>query len=157
MRSITAFLFAVALLAHAPTAIAQIAGVPVSCADFRGVAVALSDAPGLPDVGAARVVNGQPVIFLNSRVLSQQPPEMQLFWYAHECAHHALGHLASVHPFNEAAADCWAVRTGRQQGWFPPYAFQGLIAVLGRSPGSVWGHLPGPQRIANMQSCYTAP
>ena len=95
-----------------------------------------------------------PVIYMNPGVLQQQPVEMQLFWYAHECAHHALGHLAYPNLMNEAAADCWAVRVGRSQGWFPPYAFQYLVQVLGNSPGSLWGHLPGPARIQNMAQCY---
>jgi len=146
-----------AVLATGSAAEAQIAGVPVSCVDFRGFPVALVPAPQLPDVGAARIVNGQPVILINPRVLSAQAPVMQLFWYAHECAHHVRGHLANIAISNEADADCWAVKTGRNQGWFPPQAFQLLVEVLGNSPGSLWGHLPGPQRIQNMWGCYNQP
>jgi hypothetical protein len=133
---------------------AQIAGYPVSCVDFQGRPVALSAAPQLPDVGAARIFNGQPVILMNPLVLNQQPPVLQLFWYAHECAHHVLGHIVNPNLTNEASADCWAVKTGRQQGWFPPGAFQLLAQVLQNSPGSIWGHLPGPARIQNMMACY---
>jgi hypothetical protein len=136
-------------------AYAQIAGIPVSCRDFRGVPVALVPDPTLPDVGAARIVNNQPVIFMNPAVLNVQAPAMQLFWYAHECGHHALGHMVNLNQMSEAQADCWAVRTGRSQGWFPPQAFQLLIATLGNSPGDFWGHLPGPARIRNMAACYS--
>jgi hypothetical protein len=91
---------------------------------------------------------------MNPLVLNQQPPVLQLFWYAHECAHHVLGHIVNPNLTNEASADCWAVKTGRQQGWFPPGAFQLLAQVLQNSPGSIWGHLPGPARIQNMMACY---
>lgn len=156
-RSLGVTLFCIAVLAAVPAAEAQIGGVPVSCADFRGIPVALVPAPGLADVGAARIVNGQPVIFLNPQILGAQAREMQLFWYAHECAHHVRGHLVNLVMTNEADADCWAVKTGRNQGWFPPQAFQLLVQTLGNSPGSMWGHLPGPARIRNMWSCYNQP
>ncbi len=129
----------------------------MSCNDFQGHPVVLAAAPSLPDVGAARIVNNQPVIFMNPSVLGAYPPVMQLFWYAHECAHHALGHLVTMASTNEADADCWAVRTGRSQGWFPPQAFQLLVATLGNSPGSTWGHLPGPARVGHMWACYNQP
>jgi hypothetical protein len=156
-KCLSVTLFCVTVLGVVPFAEAQIAGVPVSCFDFRGLPVALVPAPGLQDVGMARIVNNQPVIFLNPQVLGAQPREMQLFWYAHECAHHVRGHLANLAITNEADADCWAVKTGRNQGWFPPQAFQFLVQTLGSSPGSVWGHLPGPARIGNMWSCYSQP
>lgn len=132
-----------------------IAGVPVYCADFRGIPVTLFPDATLPDVGRATLgPNGEPVMILNPAVMNRLPPTMQLFWYAHECAHHVLGHMANPGPANESMADCWAVRTGRDQGWFPPQAFEQLVYTLGNSPGSVWGHLPGPARIQNMASCY---
>jgi hypothetical protein len=152
--SVMAVLSCVSVLGSGAVAQAQIAGVPVSCYDFQSRPVALVPAPNLPDVGAARIVNNQPVIFMNPAVLGPQAPVMQLFWYAHECAHHVLGHLAMIARTNEANADCWAVKTGRSQGWFPPQAFQLLVLTLGNSPGSVWGHLPGPARIQNMWNCY---
>jgi len=142
-------------LTHVASADAQVAGVPVSCVDFAGRSVALVADPTLPDVGAARIVYGQPVILMNPVVLNRQTRELQLFWYAHECAHHALGHMVNPGPTNEAMADCWAVRTGRQQRWFPPASFQALAQVLQNSPGSIWGHLPGPARLRNMWSCYS--
>jgi hypothetical protein len=133
-----------------------IAGVPVYCSDFRGFPVFLISNPNLQDVGMATLgPSGEPVMILNPIIMNSLAPELQLFWYAHECAHHALGHVANRTPFNEAEADCWAVVTGRDQGWFPPQAFQGLISILGNNPGSAWGHLPGPKRIRNMMRCYS--
>lgn len=142
-------------LTRVAAADAQIAGVPVSCVDFAGRSIALIADPTLPDVGAARIVNGQPAILMNPVVLNRQPRELQLFWYAHECAHHALAHAANPSLTNEAMADCWAVRIGRQQQWFSPASFQVLAQALQDSPGSIWGHLPGPLRLRNMWSCYS--
>jgi hypothetical protein len=147
----------VLLASGSGTARAQhmIGGMPVYCNDFRGIPVTLIANPALNDVGMATLgPAGQPVMILNPTVVGAMPPAMQLFWYGHECAHHALGHIARRGITNEAEADCWAVRTGRQQGWFPPQAFQYLIAYLGNSPGSAWGHLPGPARVQNMMACY---
>ncbi|MBM3526572.1 MAG: hypothetical protein FJX62_00635 [Alphaproteobacteria bacterium] len=136
----------------------MVGGMPVYCNDFRGIPVVLVPNAGLNDVGMATLgPGGQPVMILNPMVMNSLPPVMQLFWYGHECAHHVLGHIARRSPTNEAEADCWSVRTGRQQGWFPPQAFQLLITTLGNSPGSPWGHLPGPARIRNMMNCYQMP
>ena len=150
-----AFLSGLVVYQHSASAQTMIGGMPVSCNDFRGFPVYVVANPMLNDVGMATLgPNGQPIMVLNPGVLQSQPPVLQLFWYAHECAHHVLGHIVNRSQLNEAQADCWAVRTGRQQGWFPPQAFQLLIQVLGNSPGSPWGHLPGPAQIQNMLSCY---
>lgn len=115
----------------------RIDGFPVNCGGYPTVLN-----PQLPDAG---FFNGQ-AIFLNPQVLGQLPTPLKLYWYAHECAH-GLG-IA-----DEAAADCWAVRTGRDQGWFPPAAFGALMQMFGGNPGSI-RHLPGPLRVQNMIRCY---
>ena len=143
------------LTSVAGAAAQTVGGVPVSCVDFAGRPVALIADPTLPDVGAARIFNGQPVIVMNPQVLNRQPQVLQLFWYAHECAHHVLGHVVHMSPMNESMADCWAVKTGRQHQWFPPAGFEALAQVIGNSPGSIWGHLPGPARLENMRACYS--
>ncbi|HEV7258903.1 MAG TPA: hypothetical protein VGN82_14075 [Bosea sp. (in: a-proteobacteria)] len=133
----------------------MIGGVPVSCVNFQGFPVMLVPNAQLNDIGRAVMApNGQPVMLLNPIGMNNLPPSLQLFIYAHECAHHALGHLANPSLASESQADCWAIQTGRNQGWFPPHAFQALIAYLGNSPGSPWGHFPGPQRIQNIMMCY---
>jgi hypothetical protein len=87
-----------------------IGGMPVSCIDASGVPVVVVSNHLLGDVGVATHELGAPVIHMNPHVLLQMPGALQLFWYGHECAHHVLG-------ASEAAADCWSVRTGRDQGW----------------------------------------
>lgn len=148
------FLFSIGSSAQAQHIIG---GMPVTCNDFRGIPVILVPNPNLNDVGMATLgPQGQPIMMLNPNVISSLPPVMQLFWYAHECAHHALGHIINRNITNEAEADCLAIKIGRDQGWFPPQAFQQLIIMLGNNSGSPWGHLPGPMRIQNMMNCYSS-
>lgn len=160
MKPVATALAAGLALFAAQTAKAQhmIAGYPVFCNDFRGLPVQLIVDPTLNDVGRATLdAYGRPIMLLNPTVLQRLSPELQLFWYGHECAHHVLGHAVRPHLGNESEADCWAVRTGRAQGWFPPQAFHGLTQMLYANPGTGEGHLPGPQRIQNMIACYNAP
>lgn len=94
----------------------------------------------IPDVAIARPEG----IYLNPALFSL-PGTLQQFIYAHECAH-----MQGI--LNEAAADCWAIRTGRNQGWFPPPAFGLLIQFFQNNPGD-WTHAPGPVRLQNLANC----
>ena len=115
-----------------------IGGVPVSCRGAVTIVAPIDD--------IARAVPGQ--IILNP-MLFQLPPVVQVFVYAHECAHQIVGS-------NEMAADCWAIKLGRNQGWLPAAAIGVIQQYFGNSPGD-WTHEPGPTRIARMQSCYASP
>jgi hypothetical protein len=96
------------------------------------------------DIGMA--LPGQ--IILNP-ILFNYYPFIQLFVYYHECAHQYVGR-------NEPAADCWAIRLGRDRGWLPP-AFANMIAMqFINSPGD-WTHAPGPWRVQMMANCYNTP
>jgi hypothetical protein len=112
-------------------------GIPVACGALPTVIT-----PTIPDAG---MNNGQ-AIWLNPMVLGQLPTVLKLYVYAHECGHAAEGP-------NEVDADCWAIRTGRDQGWFPPQAFALLIQFFQNNPGSL-RHPPGPVRVQNMMQCY---
>jgi hypothetical protein len=82
------------------------------CTDIRGIPVASIRSDNIDDIAYANIINGQPVIFYNIRVLSWLEPQTRLFMYAHECAHHVLGHtLGTSHPLSrEQEADCWAIK-----------------------------------------------
>ena len=95
----------------------------------------------IPDIAMAR----SGVIMLNPQFFNLPAP-LQLFIYAHECAHHIVGGT-------ESASDCWAARTGRQQGWFRREDLVHIRQMFGGSPGD-WTHAPGPQRVANIVDCY---
>jgi hypothetical protein len=115
----------------------SIDGIPVSCGGLPTILT-----PNIPDVA---MNNGQ-AILINPNVAGSQPTVLKLFWYAHECGHSVVG-------ANESAADCWAIRTGRDQGWFPPNAFGLLINMFKNNPGDMT-HAPGPARVNNMIQCY---
>jgi hypothetical protein len=112
-------------------------GIPVFCGNLPTVVT-----PNIPD-GAMN--NGQ-AILLNPMVLGRLPTVLKLYVYAHECGHAVVG-------ADEVGADCWAIRTGRDQGWFPPEAFGLLIEFFRNNPGSL-RHPPGLVRVNNMMQCY---
>jgi len=99
----------------------------------------------IPDVG---INDGRGVIYLNPVFLQRMSTPVKLFWVAHECGHFFVGS-------SEAGADCWAIRTGRNQGWFPPQAFQELMYWMQNNPGD-FTHAPGPERIRLMWQCYNS-
>jgi hypothetical protein len=150
IRSVLGFAILPGALTPAPYADAQviaiapgefsIAGYPVNCGPLPTIITSQ-----IPD---AAINNGQ-AILINPAVVGFLRPVLQLFVYAHECGHAVVGS-------NEVAADCWAIRTGRDQGWFPPQSFQLLIQMFQGNPGDI-NHPPGPARIAAMMQCYQAP
>ena len=152
------FIFMVLLIPSIGKSQTIIAGVPVNCVDAYGAPVVTISAPYLGDVGMARIEsNGVRVIYLNPFILNNLPPSVQLFVYAHECAHHALGHTYGFNQFSrEIEADCWAIRTGRDHDWITPNALTMLSYYYIGNPGSFWGHLPGPQRVQNFFNCYNS-
>ena len=113
-------------------------GIPIVCGGNIFVLT-----PQVPDVG---INSGKGEIYLNPVILGQLPTVLRLFWVAHECGHSVVGS-------NESAADCWAIRTGRDQGWFPPQAFNLLMEMFRNNPGDML-HPSGPNRVANMLQCY---
>ena len=61
-------------------------------------------------VAMASVQEGEPVILYDPGVLSFFHPVTRLFWYGHECGHHALGHLELGYQALslEQQADCYS-------------------------------------------------
>jgi hypothetical protein len=85
-------------------------------------------------------------IYFNESKMSQSPTALKRWVYGHECGHYQKG-------LNETAADCWSIRTGKQQGWFRESDFSKLEAVFANNPGDLT-HPPGPMRIENMKKCF---
>ena len=126
-----------------------IAGVPVYCTSYgTGQPVAFVPNPALNDIGRARP-GMPPTIELNPLLLAQLPAKLQLFWYGHECGHHALGPSNS-----ETNADCWSIRIGKQQGLFSRQDVLGFAPFFANNLGSPWGHLPGPVRAQAFVQCF---
>jgi hypothetical protein len=121
----------------------QIGGIPVSC----GPAITVLRG-GIGD--SARAVPGNPpAIILDPSLFGSFPVPVQFFVYAHECGHHVVGS-------NENAADCWAAKLGRDQGWFTNVTMNFLTQVFQWNPGD-WTHAPGPIRLQNIANCYSNP
>jgi len=125
------------------------------CNDFRGISVA-SIRSNVDNVAIASLApNGRPIIRWNPYVLSSFHPITRLFWYMHECAHHALGHtIGSAHPFvREKQADCWAIRTMFRRGMLDRRALRIIQIDLSNLPGDGWIYLPGPLRSISLEGC----
>lgn len=116
----------------------RISGVPFNCGSIPTYLY-----PGGGDIATATPGS----INLNWPLYSSQPPAVQAFVYAHECAHHLYGS-------DENIADCWAVKIGRNQGFLNPGSIQQICSAVYLSPGD-WSHFPGPQRCQNMIACFS--
>jgi hypothetical protein len=125
------------------------------CFDASGRSVISVDTPDLPVLAKAAIEGGEPVLRVNTSVIAGLSPRAQLFFYAHECARHALGHPLSAAPTLERArrADCWALATLRGSGALDePGAVQALEAEL-RFSAEQWRLLPGPVREVELTGC----
>jgi hypothetical protein len=147
-----------AAVAIAVPAAASAQAVYEGCVDSRGVSVASVPTGQIGDVAMAAVDpwTGTPVIFYNPLALSWLAPATRRFLYAHECAHHALGHTITGYTapvYQEQEADCWAARRLADGGSFTD-ADRGPIAQdLARLAPGDWAHLPGTRRAANLEAC----
>jgi hypothetical protein len=126
------------------------------CVDSMGVAVASVQNFAVSDVAQASFAsNGAPIILYNPRVLSWFAPQTRLWWYGHECAHHALGHLhlQAFPPAAERQADCWAAKELVRKGLLARSDLQIVAADLARLARGDWSHLPGAYRGIDVISC----
>lgn len=145
--------------AAAVALVGSVGGQPISfdgCVDSRGFAVASQANEEIADVAQARLApNGAPVIFYNRRVLSWFSPETRLWWYGHECAHHALGHLraGTFPPAAERQADCWAASELVRKELLSKEDLRVVAADLARLGRGDWSHLPGAFRAIDVLSC----
>jgi hypothetical protein len=112
-----------------------VAGRKLSCGktatllrDFEGIAVSST------------------VIMLNMQALKDLPRPVQWLIYYHECGH-------VVHGPSETAADCYAVRRARREGWLSDTALDDICAVF-----NIAGHGPlhpdPAQRCDELRQCF---
>jgi len=126
-----------------------------NCVNFAGFNV--QQVPGNIS-GAMATVSpyGQPIIVYNPQQMAGLTPVMRDFIFAHECAHHVLGHGAiqpGNNPIAEQDADCWGIQALVNGFGLHPgniHQLQALLASFG--PGD-WAHFPGPIRAQNLPSC----
>lgn len=159
MRTLLSFLVSLSLCLFPAVGQAQpvfwsvnVRGLQMNCTSNAGEAVAIAIDPTLNNVGIAnRMMNGLPIIVFNPNVVGRFSNIVAQWWFAHECAHHALpGYLNS-----ETNADCFAVRQLRDFGILRnAYQLQRLAMELSTLPGSpATGHLPGPLRSRRVVDC----
>lgn len=127
------------------------------CADVNGIPVGSVASAAINDIAMATIAGGRPVIVYNPYVLATTPQKVRLFFYAHECGHHALGQVVGrrLGIYEEQAADCWGIRTLVRDGIFDDddvTEVQRAIATFARGD---WAHLPGPQRAINLRACLS--
>ena len=115
----------------------SIDGVPARC----GTVPIILDT-SMSDVG----MSGYGLIYLNPIHLEGLETGLRLWWLAHECAHHFVGP-------SELAADCWSIRKGRDEGWFPPDMFPEMDRMFADNRGDS-EHPSGPVRVDHMRACY---
>jgi len=124
------------------------------CHDINGVPVASVRNSAIQDIATASLLNGNPVIYYNPSVLASVRPATRLFFYAHECGHHAIGHvLSGLRLGQEQEADCWGIIQLKKLNLVTDgdiATIQRDIAAFGRGD---WTHLPGPQRAINLRAC----
>ena len=112
-----------------------------------GIAAGCGNVPIILDSSITDVgMSGFGLIYLNPARLDGLETGLQLWWLAHECAHHVVGP-------SEPAADCWSIRKGRDEGWFPPEMFPPMERMFAHNRGDS-EHPSGPDRVDHMRACY---
>lgn len=123
------------------------------CVDALGRPVASVRDLSINDVAIASTTVRGPIIRYNPMVLASISSTSRLFWYLHECAHHALGHTLSVQRLGvEREADCWAARKLVELKGLTPERLRNLAREFAGNPGD-WTHLPGPMRTLDVVNC----
>ena len=117
----------------------SIDGFRVSCGNT--FTIVTPDIPGIAYAMPGRI--------LLHPMLASYPTGVKLLVYTHECAHQFVGP-------NEVAADAWAIKLGRNQGWINPQVLNQICQAVFFSPGD-WTHFPGPQRCQMMIHAYQTP
>jgi len=135
------------------------------CQDILGVPVASVVNPALTDIALSAVATlppgqqVQPIIYFQPSA-TVLPAPLRRVIYFHECAHHALGHIAAaalgtpITIAQEQAADCWAIIHLVQSGELHIPQLQMAQAAFNDAVSGA--HLPGPSRPANFVASLAA-
>jgi|SRR6185503_6821197 len=127
----------------------------VSCTDARGQAVRSVQTTNGVLAKATTDERGQPTIQYDARRVDGISPQVQLFVYAHECAHHVLGHDAtrSFTDAQEHDADCRGIDmlTGRL-GFTSNDVILLQSGMIELGPGTA-RRLPWRTRMYDLEGC----
>jgi hypothetical protein len=151
-RRVTPFvglMLAVAASSHAQTP------TTISCTDGRGQAVRAVPTTNGMLAKATTDERGQPIIQYDARRVEGISPQLQLFVYAHECAHHALDHdiTSSFTGAQEHDADCRGIDMLTRRLGFTSNDVMVLQArMLELGPGTA-RRLPWRTRMYDVEGC----
>lgn len=95
----------------------------------------------------AGVNKGNGHIVLNPEILGGMPSVLKLYVASHECGYSLLGRK------DEAAVRCWAIKNGRDLGWFTPENLPLLLRLL-QKPEDGWPPALDAAAIAALKACY---
>jgi hypothetical protein len=125
------------------------------CRDINGVPVGSEMSTAIGDIAIATIAGGRPMIFYNPQVVAQTPASVRLFFYAHECGHHKLGHILQgrINIDAEQEADCFGIRLLVERGVFKEAQVSEVQRMLHYFGRGDWSHLPGPRRAINLRRC----
>ena len=132
-----------------------------SCEDALGTRVYTLFSPTLNDVAASTVSNGTRLIIINPSGMANLPPLLQLFVYAHECAHHLNGdvlgqaYLQEVNFDREKDADKGAIRILRDQLSVTISQARMIANFFSGNPPIFPFYLAGPERARWILACYS--
>jgi hypothetical protein len=129
------------------------------CRDVIGTPVPYKPNEGIPKSGLSTVEGNQPVIYLRNSLVASYPVPVKRFLYAHECGHHALGHVIGalyyrmvIGPPDELAADCFSGQQLLRKGLISAAEWQQVLGFVATIPGDPTTYA-GPQRVQLLKQC----
>jgi hypothetical protein len=139
-----------------------VGGLSVHCSDSTGAVVYTRYATKLsawamPSIDAA---SGKRLIVIDRPLTAQMARIVQLFLYAHECAHHLSGDVFPGHILKEADlereknADKIGIRLLRDQLHINRMQVDTLATQIQKDPTIFPAYMPGPQRADWIRRCY---
>jgi hypothetical protein len=149
LTSFVGLMLAVAASSHAQTP------TTISCTDARAQTVRAVQTTNGVLAKATTDEGGRPIIQYDARRVDGISPQLQLFVYAHECAHHALGH-DTTRPFTDVQehdADCRGIDmlTGRL-GFTSNDVMLLQARMIELGPGTA-RRLPWRTRMYDLEGC----
>jgi len=148
------WLLAMTFLAVAQPSFATEAITFDSCTDVAGHTVAAEADYALPTLVQTSDNTGRPSLRYNPSLLPELSASVRQFFYAHECARHALGLAgkAELSYTQVQRADCVAAATLLASGLLQRENLQTLQRELNFDK-QAWQLLPGPPRAFDLTSC----
>ncbi len=116
---------------------ATIGGVKMTCANTKVVVSNQVPGPGFAVQG---------MIMFGPKALRVYPPLVQRLVFLHECGHQFVG-------TDETAADCYAVKAAKRQGWLNAAGLRQACRALWHTQAD-GAHLAGPERCDALKQCF---